>query len=135
MSCKNIYPVPAIDEHTHKRFLKKVKKSNDGCWLWTGGITIWGYGQFWLSGREYGAHRISYSMHRGKIPKGKFVLHSCDVRNCVNPSHLFIGTQKQNVHDAFNKGRRWGWTAGKTIVNCKRDAGGRFAKSEGRYFI
>lgn len=76
------------------------------CWLWTGGLSSNGYGK--LSddnGRTVGAHRLSYEIARGPIPEGLFVLHKCDVRNCVRPSHLFLGTQKQNMEDKVFKGR------------------------------
>ena len=51
------------------------------------------------------AHRLSYQIHKGKIPKGKFVLHKCDIPLCVNPKHLYVGTQWQNVQDMINRKR------------------------------
>lgn len=85
-------PIPA-----HKPELGK-------CWLWTASKNPRGYGHFWAS-KIQSAHRVSYIEEFGKIPDGISVLHKCDVRNCVNPQHLFIGTQLDNVQDMISKGR------------------------------
>jgi hypothetical protein len=75
-----------------------------GCWLWTG-ATTGGYGQFYHKGKQHRAHRLSYEMHKGEVPEGADVCHKCDVRCCVNPDHLFIGTRKDNMQDCVTKGR------------------------------
>lgn len=76
------------------------------CWQWTGCIAGFGYGQFRVDRRtrEY-AHRKSYRMARGDIPDGMRVLHACDNPACVNPDHLFLGTEQDNMRDRQNKGR------------------------------
>jgi hypothetical protein len=77
-----------------------------GCWLWTGGLNSRGYGAFFNDdGKTVGAHRVSWVIKNGEIPKGLFVLHRCDVPSCVNPSHLFLGTAKENTQDMIKKGR------------------------------
>lgn len=77
-----------------------------GCWIWGAGRAGCGYGQFQFKGRQIGAHRASWILYRGEIPAGAFVLHKCDVRCCVNPDHLFLGSNKDNVKDMISKGRQ-----------------------------
>jgi len=77
-----------------------------GCWLWTGSIRGGGYGDIWDGNRYTYAHRVSWELHKGKIPYGLFVLHKCDTKSCVNPDHLFLGTLSDNMLDAISKGRR-----------------------------
>lgn len=90
------------------RFWYRVQKQEgDGCWLWTGQLTKGGYG-ITANGKTVSAHRVSYEMHYGPIPKGMCVLHKCDVRHCVRPDHLRLGTHRENIHDMIAKGRqRW----------------------------
>lgn len=87
-----------------QRFLAKVKKSTK-CWEWTASKDGFGYGMFSLYGKRQGAHRASWQIFKGQIPKKMYVLHKCDNPSCVRPGHLFIGTQKENVKDAVSKGR------------------------------
>lgn len=68
-----------------------------------------GYGQIEIDGRSQQAHRVAWMLHNGDIPTGLRVLHHCDVRNCVNPEHLFLGTQRDNVDDALKKGKVLGF--------------------------
>lgn len=77
----------------------------EDCWEWRGGITG-GYGRFHCPElKEVAAHRIAYIFFKGLIPDGLFVLHNCDNMICVNPNHLFLGTQKQNCEDCKAKDR------------------------------
>ncbi len=77
-----------------------------GCWIWLGSINKWGYGQIMMpNGKPDRVHRVSYRLFKGKIPKKLDVRHSCDIRCCINPDHLDIGTRKQNMDDAESRGR------------------------------
>ena len=93
-----------LTQKTIERFWSKVDKS-ERCWEWAGGLFSDGYGQFGIKHRPYGAHRVSYIIAYGKIPKGLYVCHHCDNRKCVRSSHLFLGTAQQNTDDARQKGR------------------------------
>lgn len=86
------------------RFWEKVKKT-DGCWLWLGAKNPDGYGSFNIGNHHTSAHRIAYVLCVGYIPLGVSALHNCDNRACVCPSHLFLGTQQDNVSDMMTKGR------------------------------
>ena len=82
-----------------KRFWEKVDiKSKDECWNWKASCTH-GYGYFWNGEVTENAHRTSWIIHNGSIPKGLLVLHKCDNRKCVNPNHLYLGTHSDNNYD------------------------------------
>lgn len=87
------------------RFLPKVQRTS-GCWIWKGARNNHGYGTLHVNGRDFLAHRFSYTLFRSKIPQGLLVLHHCDNPSCVNPSHLFLGDAKENGLDCNRKGRR-----------------------------
>lgn len=78
----------------------------DGCWQWIGSLYQNGYGRFAVSSTKHRlAHRVVYELLVGPIPEGLSVMHSCDVKDCVNPDHLSVGTHQQNMRDAATKGR------------------------------
>jgi hypothetical protein len=86
-----------------RRFLNKVKKTNN-CWLWEASLRNKdGYGQFRLNGKMRLAHRVSWQLFNGATTLS--VLHKCDNPPCVNPNHLFLGSQLDNIRDCINKGR------------------------------
>lgn len=76
------------------------------CWIWTGGKSKKGYGQFTVKGKNLRAHRYAYEVLVGPVPNGLCVLHKCDTPSCVNPKHLFVGTTQENQQDKFVKGRQ-----------------------------
>ena len=78
-----------------------------GCWLWLKSLNNAGYGTVAVKGKSKMAHRFSFEFYSGPIPKGHLVLHRCDTPSCVNPEHLFTGTQSDNQNDAQLKGRRY----------------------------
>lgn len=94
-----------------QRFWARVNKT-DSCWLWTASVRRGGYGQMWDGEKINAAHRLSWELANGPIQDGLWVLHKCDTPRCVNPGHLFLGTDLDNKHDMANKGRRKGKNGG-----------------------
>jgi hypothetical protein len=86
------------------KFWAKIEQG-DGCWRWRG-ATANGYGHMTERGKTMLAHRLSWELHHGPIPKGMQVLHRCDTRRCVRPDHLFLGTHRENMADKVAKGRQ-----------------------------
>lgn len=93
-----------------QRFLDYVDKTSSpfGCWLWSARISLKGYGDLRVAGTTVRAHRLSWELYKGPIPFGLQVHHDCpggDNPTCVNPDHLWLGTQQQNCKDMHDKGR------------------------------
>lgn len=90
--------------HMLKRFNESFKKCPEHeCWIWTGSMYRDGYGRVRAGDKSTAAHRFSWLLCHGQIPAGKFVCHTCDVRACVNPSHLYIGNHSENMRDMVGK--------------------------------
>ncbi len=98
--CRQRPPLERLMSHV-------AKDKQTGCWNWTGCPAWGGYGQLKAGGKIYLAHRLMWIIHnKRKVPKGKVVRHTCvGNRKCVNPDHLIIGTQKQNIRDCIEQGR------------------------------
>lgn len=100
---------PPGSRSLEERFWEKVDKQGpEECWEWQAATHRHGYGAFGVGGRDgkmARAHRISYKLHKGPIPDGCYVLHHCDNPPCVNPDHLYVGTQTDNMQDAVERDR------------------------------
>ena len=100
----NVYHTTKVmDEPTLARFMAKVNKT-ETCWLWTASRNQYGYGVFRFNRERIRSHRLSYLHHHGEIPEGLVVRHKCRNKHCVNPDHLEVGTQKENIADKVRDG-------------------------------
>lgn len=97
--------VRMTDDDVIARVKAKCLISDSGCWLWQGFVHWNGYGETSYKCCSISTHRLMYQLHKGVIPAGMLVCHTCDVRNCCNPDHLWLGTLKDNFYDCMAKGR------------------------------
>ena len=105
-----------------QRFDEKwMPEPNSGCWLWTSTLTSKGYGSFHLNKYNRQAHRVAWQLYRGEIHSGLDVLHDCDVKCCVNPNHLHLGTAHDNAVEAVARGF-WPDQKGESNGNVKLTA-------------
>ena len=119
------YESSTRDEYK-KRFCQKITiDEKTGCHEWQGAKTKRRYGRFWFQGRMAMAHRVAWELTIGPIPAGLFVCHHCDNPSCCNPTHLFLGTPKDNTEDAVKKGRISRGKAHSTILKKVAARGNR----------
>ena len=95
----------AVDGAQRLIFDGCIPVTETGCWLWTGRTSEYGYGIVTYQGKPFRAHRLSFKTFIGELIRGMVICHRCDTPSCVNPDHLFQGTQKDNMQDALKKGR------------------------------
>lgn len=105
-------------DRTVERFNKNIEKTSS-CWLWKGSIDKYGYGYLYDSVRKKAikAHRLSILIRDGCLSKNSLVLHKCNVKNCVNPDHLYCGDNFDNMRDRLVDGKYYQNHNGKTILN------------------
>src|SRR5690242_3600813 len=108
---KSIYkqyfkPLPRLTKEQIERLFDNVVKEGNGCWNWTKYRDSDGYGRMAIGNEMYRAHRLAWVATHGKVPRGLCVLHKCDNPSCINPAHLFLGTQYDNIQDCIRKMRR-----------------------------
>lgn len=92
-------------EETKALLFERSKSNSKGCRLWTGAKTHGGYGKIWFQGKLWDTHRLSYVLHIGPTPEDSFVCHTCDEPSCIEPSHLWLGDQFDNMRDCARKKR------------------------------
>jgi len=116
---------------TEGRFFKRVTKT-EGCWKWQGRKNTKGYGHLSIRGRvkTIAAHRLSYQIHVGPVPDGMFILHKCDNPGCVNPAHLFLGTNADNMADMVSKGRQTSILKAEDIPKIRAMAANKTTQAE-----
>jgi len=100
---KRFYPTIDIAVRLDKW---SIPEPNTGCWLWFGSQDRDGYGKLIRQRKHVRAHRASFEVHCGPIPVGMYVLHRCDMPACINPEHLFLGSNQDNMDDMMRKGRK-----------------------------
>jgi hypothetical protein len=115
-----------LNKSTKDNFWEKVRNRNGGeCWVWDGAQSGNGYGQFRCFDKTMYAHIISWIMHYGLVPEGKFILHKCDNKRCVNPLHLYTGNRSDNANDWVSrspnacKGKRYSKFSSLDVLHMK----------------
>lgn len=98
------YEFMGFDEATLKRFWSKVDtRGPDDCWEWIGSYSVWGYGAFWANRKNFRAHRLALTLQNPPFNTALLALHKCDNKACVNPNHLYWGTNSDNMQDSYKR--------------------------------
>lgn len=92
-------------EKAKEKLLANIEINENGCWIWKKYCLPYGYGRLRINDKMYLSHRLSWEGFNGDIPIGFHVCHKCDTENCINPNHLFLGTDQDNSDDKIRKGR------------------------------
>jgi hypothetical protein len=106
-------PAPTDLERFERKF---IPEPNSGCWIWTHALNGQGYGQVTFHKKHMDAHRLAWNLFKGIIPPGFFVCHKCNLKSCVNPFHLYLGTNSENILDAMKGGIKVGFQ----VINERR---------------
>lgn len=124
--------MPRLTAQEAARFWSRTARDENGCWIWRGaqksGQVGDEYGCFWYKGTSYLAHRVAYFLAFGVDPGTKLVCHKCDVKLCVNPEHLFLGSESDNQRDIVEKKRHW--TRLKPWRSARGARSGRYTKPD-----
>lgn len=115
---------------TIERFWSKVRKTAE-CWYWVGFRDRQGYGRFYEPKNATSAHRASWHIHYGEIPRDLCVLHKCDNPSCVRPDHLYVGTNADNVRDRTERKRHWANRNPREFQRHAKAVGGLASKRPG----
>ena len=123
---------PLNKEHLKRRLLNGIIINlENGCWEWRRSRNQYGYGTLTLVGKTVLAHRLSFELFIGDIPEGQFVLHECDNPSCINPSHLHLGSQSDNMKECYIRGRTRGCCVGPPIRLCgERNGQAKLTKTD-----
>ncbi len=97
--------IPSIAKVISRFLSSRTEGGKNDCWNWNKSTNEKGYGQVMCAGKNIKAHKMAYMIHVGDIPDGVSVLHKCDNPRCVNPNHLFLGSQADNINDMYGKKR------------------------------
>ena len=110
-----------MHERLMLQIMPQVIIDDNGCWLWQGRTDKDGYGVIWTGGKTVKVHRIVYQAHGNELPDDKLLCHNCDIKNCCNPKHVFVGTNEINIMDAVLKGKLAKTLTKEKVISIRED--------------